>query len=304
MRICPTDRIIMHSSIQKTFLVLLLCIILDVYSGGQKNEKRVVWADTAHSDIQLLRDSSETSIVQITNRQYLYIGMETRSNRFPIVLKQEITNERHLPQVLNYSLHTSAYSLDSSSIGKKIWEMRSNAHFGEVYLTGLYHTVQKGCCDVKDLNCLYNAYSGKMVAEYTGEILSLGWCNEVLRMCGFKCHDTYKSHAFENERLFLGMVTFSTIDSITSQVAIFEEDTGQIERYGSQVVISSENSGTGCEEEKKDKPIARVALASIEKWKGKIVLKLRNKNVSINVAADTFNIPKLPVQRLIFKKIQ
>ena len=182
-------------------------------------------------------------------------------------------------------------------MGKMIWEIKNTAQFGEVYITGLYHIVRKGHCDLKDLNYLYNIYTGKKVMEYTDNILYLS-----NRFCGFRSFETYHSYSFENGRFYLGMITFSTNDSITSQLAIFEKDTGQLSRNGCKVILIPQYKSESIEGGKNRK--SNENPTHFTKWNGRIELKWRQFSILLNVAADTFDIPMTSKHRLLFKRIR
>jgi hypothetical protein len=287
----------------------LAFLLLVVHVGASLASEQVIWTDSSKSKIELVCDSLGGPAVRIVNQQYLFAGTDKQQNfphatRFPLLLRQEILETQQTSSsFFRYQLHTTAYSLDSSTMGRKIWEIRNGAQFGEVYPIGLYHIMRKGCCDLLDLNYLYNVQTGNLLLEYTGKCLYLK-CNGVERMCGFRSRDTYGSYDFEKNNFYLGLVIFSSMDSIMSKVAIFEEDTGQVERNGSQVVLSSKCKSASGDQGKKRNSTTRFDSTLTEKWNGKIELNWRHKTISIDVVADTFNISKTPVQNLIFKRIR
>lgn len=186
------------------------------YIGGETN--KIIWESNSSSKITLRENNS----ADIENHNYLYANCQRYHTDIVdrVVILQKIIWKVGFWEGNNPSLNATAFKIMPDGKQEILWSITEEADEG-MLKCDYYHTIWHGCCSSGPNHRLYNPQTGRLIMEYSNNLLSVEIPNTPLkRYVGYKPSETITTNSWEKDKNHIGTLTYSSPDSILHRIAL------------------------------------------------------------------------------------
>ena len=207
------DRLRLKMSLSIPVIILLFMIAF--FSGCEAGEKKLLWETDSPSKISVYPDSATLS-----NHSFLYANCEGLrhgdSGRY--VVSQNTLWRVGPWEGKDPSVNATAFLIHKDGKREKIWNISEQADEGHLSCA-YYHTVSYGCCGAGDNHRLYNPKTGRLIMEYSNQLLEIEIPGSPLgRYIGYKPSETIFRHDWEKGTRHIGTLTYSSPYKILQRI--------------------------------------------------------------------------------------
>ncbi len=212
-----------------------------------------LWADSSVSSIKYTyNDCWDRKYFKFTNHTFLVskasCSKDWEDTALVYIISQKQEGElSYTYEIINPKLHATVYKINKNSSNKNLWTLDTRAHIGRIYPLSddLYETISYDCCEACSLFALYNIKTGKLINEYTSNLLEITLSNTKLRRyIGYMTSNHADFVARKHDTSFIGTLTYSSQDSILQKVTFYKttNDRKPLSGYLEYVSCESENT--------------------------------------------------------------
>jgi len=177
-----------------------------------------IWESKSSSEIKLYDNNSTI----IENQTFLYsncLRYHTEMRDRLVILQKSIWRVGDW-EGNNPTIEATAFQIMPDGKQENLWSIKEEADEGKLDCN-FYHTIWYGCCSACPNHRLYNPKTGKLIMEYSDELLSVEIPNSPLkRYIGYKPSETITTNSWEKDKKHIGTLTYSSPDKIIQRIAL------------------------------------------------------------------------------------
>ena len=288
--------------------LLSMCVFAAATIAGQPFALAgdVVWSVRHPSAITVFKDESAV----IENHQYLHTRCYKPQSKALQHLVISLKSKAHRGpwEGSDPSLAATAFMIDKNGTAQELWQLTEKAEEGFVSCD-FFRTVWYGCCTMEPNNRLYDIRTGRLMNEYSRDLLRIHIPNTpIRRYIGYKAAETIHHHPWEADKRHIGTLTYSSGDRILHRLVIRRRGAAYTDKLGSGAAKLTFIPGTTSQQLNN--------RTSLDLWEAngspepsritgfKIQLVFYDISIQIPVVKDDFHIDKNDARDFVFVRLQ